>query len=97
MTPQRVNWKGEVVNGDYPPFPVTVDNDGRCVVEWNIDAPDWQYVGFAPLPSGRFASAVFDYRHGRLMKYPIIDVLAFCFRRWRSGFDYQASKSRPTR
>lgn len=41
---------------------------------------DWQYVGWAPHPRGRWQAFWFHYRHGRLMRYPFLSVLAFALK-----------------
>lgn len=41
------------------------------------DDPRWQYLGVAPRPRTRWDWFLFDYHHGRLMRYPWLAVMRF--------------------
>lgn len=58
------------------------EGTGTITVEMPFDGPHWQYLGVAPLPRTRWDWFIFDYHHGRLMRYPWIAVVRFSVNNW---------------
>jgi hypothetical protein len=77
------HWSGKLVEGVEDVGVVLID-DKFYMDPIAIDDAGWQYLGIAPRPTSRWEWLCFDYRHGRLMGYPLLSVLAFCWYAWKN-------------
>ena len=83
-TPHK-DWRDKHVPGVTPSdheFLEYIDRAGFLNCHFDTSNTDWIYLGVAPHPRSRWDWFVYDWHHGRIMRYRRRDVLAFCLRRW---------------
>lgn len=91
QTTNYADWRGNIVHGlepadtDVEVFADTLPNgDEVLVMQMPLDSPQWQYMGVAPRPRTRWDWLVYDYHHGRIMRYPWAAVVRFSLNNWRT-------------